>query len=102
MVREVVEEVQTDHKQQRQITRQIIGTDKMRRAEEEAQIVTKIVIVSKIKILGSINTIILKDLITLKVHSLKTLRFQRCQVKMRDLRNHPRMTLIKKWQQMID
>lgn len=101
MVREVVEEAETDHKQQRQITRQIIGADKMRRAREEAQIVTKTVIASKIRTPGSTNTITLKDLITLRVHLLKTLRSQRCQAKMKDLRNHQRMTLIKKWHLMI-
>ena len=102
MVREVVEEAQTGHKQQRQITRQIIGADKMRKAKEVAQIVTKTVIVSKIRTLGSTNTIILKDLITLRVHLLKTLRSQPCQAKMKDLRNPQRMTLIKKWHLMID
>ena len=61
MVREVVVEAETDHKQQRQITRQIIEADKMRRAREEAQIVTKTVIASKIRTPGSTNTITLKD-----------------------------------------
>ena len=61
MVREVVEEVETGHKQQRQITRQIIGADKKKTEGEEAEIVTKTVIASKIKTPGSTNTIILKD-----------------------------------------
>ena len=101
MVKEV-EEAETDLKQQRQITRQIIGIDKMRRAREEAKIVTKTVIASKIRIPGSTSTTILKDLTTLKVHLLKTLRSQKCQAKTKDLRNHQKVTLIKKWHLMID
>ena len=101
MVKEV-EEAETDLKQQRQITRQIIGIDKMRRAREVAQIVTKTVIASKIRTLGSISTTILKDLTTLKVHLPKTLRSLKCQAKKRDSRNHQKVTLIKKWHLMID
>ena len=101
MVREV-EEADKDHRQQRQITRQIIGVDKKKMEGEEVEIVIRIVIASKIRTPGSTNTIILKDLITPKVHLLKTLRSQKCLAKKRGSRNHQRMTLIKRWLLMID